>query len=76
VGNRRADHMAPSIRKGWYLLTGGGRSVGIVCLRTKATEFKYCHIIISVLLYYYYYHVLLYCHIINSVLYSYINIMY
>jgi hypothetical protein len=66
VGNRRADHTAPSIRKGWYLLTNGGRSVGIVCLRTKATEFKYCHlllychIIISILLYYYYYHVLLY----------------
>jgi hypothetical protein len=60
VGNSRADHMAPSIRKGWYLLTSGGHSVGIVCLQTKATEFKYCHlllychIIISVLLYYYY----------------------
>jgi hypothetical protein len=59
VGNRRADHMAPSIRKGWYLLTSGGCSVGIIRLRTKATEFKYCHlllychIIISVLLYYY-----------------------
>jgi hypothetical protein len=71
VGNRRADHTAPSIRKG--LLTSGGRSVGIVRLRTEATEFKYCHlllychIIISVLLYYYYY-VLLYCYIINSVL--------
>jgi hypothetical protein len=84
VGNRRADHTAPSICKGWYLLTSGGRSVGIVRLRTTATEFKYCHlllychIIISVLLYYYY-HVLLYCHIINSVLlyyYYYINIMY
>jgi hypothetical protein len=81
VGNRRADHTAPSIRKGWYLLTSGGRSVGIVCLQTKAAEFKYrylllyCHIIISVLLYYYYYHVLLYCHIINSVLYSYYYII-
>jgi hypothetical protein len=76
VGNHRADHTAPSIRKGWYLLTSGGRSIGTVCLRTKDTEFKYCHlllychIIISVLLYYYYYHALLYCHI-NSVLYSY-----
>jgi hypothetical protein len=59
VGNRRADHTAPSIRKGWYLLTSGGRSVGIVCLRTKATEFKYCHL-------------LLYCHIIISVLLYYI----
>jgi hypothetical protein len=54
--------------------------VSIVCLRTKATEFKYCHlllychIIISVL-YYYYYHVLLYCHIINSVLHSYYYII-
>jgi hypothetical protein len=59
VGNHRADHVAPSIRKGWYLLTSGGRSVGILSLRTKVTEFKYCHlllychIIISVLLYYY-----------------------
>jgi hypothetical protein len=42
--------MAPSIRKGWYLLTSGGRSVGIVHLRTKATEFKYCHLVLS---YYY-----------------------
>jgi hypothetical protein len=57
----------------------------MVRLRTKATEFKYCHlllfchIIISVLLYYYYYHLLLYCHIIKSVYYYsyyYINIMY
>jgi hypothetical protein len=65
VGNRRADHTAPSIHKGWYLLTSGGRSVGIVRLRTKATEFKYCHLllychtIISVLLYSYYYIIIL-----------------
>jgi hypothetical protein len=52
MGNRRADHAVPSIRKGWYLLTSGGRSVGIVSLRTEATEFKYCHL-------------LLYCHIIS-----------
>jgi hypothetical protein len=58
MGNRRADHMAPSIRKSWYLLTRGGRWVGIVHLRTKATEFKYCHL-------------LLYCHIIISVLLNY-----
>jgi hypothetical protein len=81
VGNRRADHTAPSIRKGWYLLTSGGRSVGILHLRTKATDFKYCHlllychIIISVLLYYiiiimHYYIVIL------LILYYYINIMY
>jgi hypothetical protein len=81
VGNHRADHVAPSIRRGWYLLTSGGHSVGIVCLWTKATEFKYCHlllychIIISVLLYYY--HVLLYCHIIISVLlyYNYYHVL-
>jgi hypothetical protein len=66
VGNRRADHTAPSIRKGWYLLTSGGRSVAIVHLQTKVTEFKYCylllycHIIISILLYYYYIILLLY----------------
>jgi hypothetical protein len=58
MGNRCTDHAAPTIRKGWYLLTSGGRSAGVVRLRTKATEFKYCHlllfchIIISVLLYY------------------------
>jgi hypothetical protein len=73
MGNRRADHTAPSIRKGWYLLTSRGRSVGIVRLRTKATEFKYCHlllychIIISVLLYYI---------VISLSLYYYIHIMY
>jgi hypothetical protein len=73
MGNRCTDHAAPTIRKGWYLLTSGGHSAGVVRLRTKATEFKYCHlllfchIIISVLLYYYYYHLLLYCHIIKSV---------
>jgi hypothetical protein len=72
--NRCTYHAAPTIRKGWYLLTNGGRSAGVVHLRTKATEFKhchlllFCHIIISVLLYYYYYHLLLYCHIMKSVL--------
>jgi hypothetical protein len=82
MGDRRNDHAAPSIRKGWYLLTSGGRSVGIVRLQTKATEFKYCHLvpsyyylhhyIIIIILYYDYNHLLLYCHIINSVLlYSY-----
>jgi hypothetical protein len=87
VGNCHADHTAPSIHKGWYLLTSGGCSVGIVRLRTKAAQFKYCqlllycHIIISVLLYYYCIillllsHVLLYCHIINSVFYYYYYII-
>jgi hypothetical protein len=87
VGDRRADHAAPSIRKGWYLLKSGGRSVGTVHLQTKSTEFKYCHLVLSyyylciiiIILYYDYYHLLLYCHIINYILlYSnyYINIMY
>jgi hypothetical protein len=41
VGIRHADHVAPSIRKTLTLtsLTSGGRSVGIVRLRTEATEF-------------------------------------
>jgi hypothetical protein len=41
VGIRHADHVAPSIRKKLSLtsLTSGGRSVGIVRLRTEATEF-------------------------------------
>jgi hypothetical protein len=41
VGIRHADHVAPSIRKTLALtsLTSGGRSVGIVLLRTEATEF-------------------------------------
>jgi hypothetical protein len=38
---RHADHVASSIRKKFALtsLTSGGRSVGIVRLRTEATEF-------------------------------------
>jgi hypothetical protein len=41
VGIRHADHVPPSIRKKLELnsLTSGGRSVGIVGLRTEATEF-------------------------------------
>jgi hypothetical protein len=79
--NVSEEHTVNIIRKGWYLLTSGGRSVGIVRLWTEATEFKYCHlllychIIMSVLLYYiiiimYYYTVIL------VILYYYINIMY
>jgi hypothetical protein len=41
VGIRHADRVAPSIRKKLELtsLTSGGRSVGIVRLRTKAMKF-------------------------------------
>jgi hypothetical protein len=41
VGIRRADHVAPSIRKTLALTspTRGGRSVGIVRWRTQAMEF-------------------------------------
>jgi hypothetical protein len=43
VGVRCANHVTPSIRKSWHLyihtsLTSGGRSVGIVRLRTNAME--------------------------------------
>jgi hypothetical protein len=39
--NKTADHVVPSIRKKLALtsLTSGGRSVGIVRLRTEATEY-------------------------------------
>ena len=41
VGNRCADHVTPLYPQKLALTspTGGGRSVGIVCVRTKATEF-------------------------------------
>jgi hypothetical protein len=41
--DRCADHATPSIRKKLALTspTSGGRSVGIVRLRTKVTEFFY-----------------------------------
>jgi hypothetical protein len=39
VGIRCADHVTPSTRKTrHYFADSGGRSVGIVRLRTKATE--------------------------------------
>jgi hypothetical protein len=39
VGIRCADHVTPSTRKSrHYFVDSGGRSVGIVRLRTKATE--------------------------------------
>jgi len=43
VGNRCADHVTPLYPQKLALTspTGGGRSVGIVRLRTKATEFSF-----------------------------------
>jgi hypothetical protein len=42
VGTRCADHATPSIRKSrHYFADRGGRSVGIVRLRTKATKFSF-----------------------------------
>jgi hypothetical protein len=42
VGIRCADHVTPSTRKSrHYFVDSGGRSVGIVRLRTKATEFSF-----------------------------------
>ena len=42
VGTRRADHVTPLYPQKLALTspTGGGRSVGIVRVRTKATEFS------------------------------------
>ena len=42
VGNRYADHVTPLYPQKLALTspTGGGRSVGIVRSRTKATEFS------------------------------------
>jgi hypothetical protein len=51
VGIRCADHVTPSTRKSrHYFADSGGRSVGIVRLRTKATEFfsfRLLHAILS-----------------------------
>jgi hypothetical protein len=46
VGIRHADHVAPSIRKKKPLtsLTSGGRSIGIVCLRTEAMKFLFIYL--------------------------------
>jgi len=43
VGNRCADHVTPLYPQKLALTspTGGGRSVGIVRVRTKATEYAY-----------------------------------
>jgi len=43
VGTRYADHVTPLYPQKLALTwpTGGGRSVGIVRVRTKATEFSF-----------------------------------
>jgi hypothetical protein len=43
VGIRHADHVAPSIRKKLAITspTSGGRSVGVVRLRTQTMEFVF-----------------------------------
>jgi hypothetical protein len=43
VGTRYADHVTPLYPQKLALTspTGGGRSVGIVCSRTKAMEFEF-----------------------------------
>jgi hypothetical protein len=48
VGIRCADHATPSIRKKLALTwaTCGGRSVGIVRLRSKATEFLFSFFVV------------------------------
>ena len=50
VGIRCADHVTPLYPQKLALTspTGGGRSVGIVRLRTKATEFSYIYIYIYI----------------------------
>ena len=49
VGTRCADHVTPLYPQKLALTspTGGGRSVGIVRSRTKATEFRYIYDISS-----------------------------
>ena len=54
MGNHCADHVTPLYPQKKLALTsptGGGRSVGIVRSRTKATEFSLVLAIFSVLLY-------------------------
>ena len=52
VGNRCADHVTPLYLQKLALtsLTGGGHSVGIVRVRTKATEFVIGIIFIVILM--------------------------
>jgi len=51
VGTRCADHVTPLYQQKLALTspTGGGRSVGIVRVRTKATEFVVLFIYIYIL---------------------------
>jgi len=51
VGTRCADHVTPLYPQKLALTspTGGGRSVGIVRVRTKATEFVCCFLYIFLL---------------------------
>jgi len=48
VGTRYADHVTPLYPQKLALTspTGGGRSVGIVRVRTKATEFVYYYMVL------------------------------
>jgi len=48
VGTRCADHVTPLYPQKLALTspTGGGRSVGIVCVRTKATEFSLVYLFV------------------------------
>jgi len=55
VGTRCADHVTPLYPQKLALIspTGGGRSVGIVRVRTRATEFSfslvyYMHLLVNV----------------------------
>ena len=49
VGTRCADHVTSLYPQKLALTspTGGGRSVGIVRVRTKATEFSFCFIVVE-----------------------------
>jgi hypothetical protein len=49
VGIRDADHVAPSIRRKLAITspTSGGRSVGIVRLRTQTMEFSFLYIVLD-----------------------------
>ena len=53
VGTRCADHVTTLYPQKLALTspTGGGRSVGIVRVRTKATEFIYIYIFIYLFIY-------------------------
>jgi len=52
VGTRCADHVTPLYPQKLALTsqTGGGRSVGIVCVRTEATEFSFSFFLVDICL--------------------------